>query len=137
MRPSKLRLPLSTDATTRLRSRTSAAISSGSGPLLPMHVVQPYPTRLNPSRSRYVSRPAFRRYSVTTLDPGARLVFTHGLRVRPRSTARLASSPAPIITTGFEVLVQLVIAAITTDPWSSEYSPPFARTSTAVGDFRS
>ena len=39
--PSKLRLPLSTDATTRLRASTSADTSSGSGPLLPMHVVQP------------------------------------------------------------------------------------------------
>ena len=53
---------------------------------------------------------------MTTFDPGARLVFTHGLRMRPRSTAFFASRPAPIITLGFEVLVQLVIAAITTAP---------------------
>src|SRR5215212_6667905 len=130
MRPSKLRLPDSTETTARSPCSIAAETSSGSGPELPMHVVQPYPTRLNPSCSRYGTRPACSRYSVTTLDPGARLVFTHGLRVRPRSTACLASSPAPTITTGFEVLVQLVIAAITTDPWSSEYSPPFARTST-------
>src|SRR6266436_9140853 len=116
MRPSKLRLPLSTEATTRLRDSTSALTSSGSGPLLPMHVVQPYPTRLKPSWSRYDSRPAFRKYSVTTLEPGARLAFTHGRLDNPRSTAFLASRPAPIITLGLEVFVQLVMAAITTDP---------------------
>src|SRR6185369_15838413 len=102
-----------------IRSRTSAAISSGSGPLLPMQVVHPYPTRLNPSASRYVVSPARFRYSVTTFEPGARLVLTHGRTVKPRSTAFRASSPAAIITLGFEVFVQLVIAAITTDPCSS------------------
>src|SRR5439155_26792808 len=81
-----------------------------------MHVVHPYPTRLNPSASRYSIRPLFRRYSVTTLEPGARLVFTHGCRLRPRNTAFRASRPAPIMTLGFEVFVQLVIAAITTAP---------------------
>src|ERR1041385_6295363 len=116
MRPSKLRLPLNTEQTTRFRSRITPAISSGSGPLLPMHVVQPYPTRLNPSRSRYGVSPAAFRYSVTTFEPGARLLFTHGLRVSPFSTAFFASRPAPIITLGFDVLVQLVIAAMTTAP---------------------
>jgi hypothetical protein len=42
--------------------------------------------------------------------------LTHGLLVRPFSTAFLASSAAPIITDGFEVLVQLVIAATATAP---------------------
>src|SRR3954453_14443330 len=68
---------------------------------------------------------------MTTLDPGARGVLTHGLRVRPRSTAFIASSAAPIMTCGFEVLVHEVIAAITTAPWSSSYStpsPPVTRT---------
>ena len=63
---------------------------------------------------------------MTTFDPGARLVFTHGLRSRPRSIAFLASSPAPTITEGLEVLVQLVIAAITTAPWKSSNSVPFS-----------
>src|SRR5262245_551130 len=116
MRPSKLRFPLSTDATTRFFSFTAADTSSGKGPLLPIHVVQPYPTSANPSSSRYDIRPALFRYSVTTRDPGARLVLTHGLRVRPRSTAFFASNPAPIMTLGFDVFVQLVIAATTTDP---------------------
>ncbi len=57
-----------------------------------------------------------RRYSVTTFDPGARLVFTQGLLLSPRSTAFFASRPAPIITLGFDVFVQLVIAAMTTAP---------------------
>src|SRR5690606_23706345 len=119
MRPSKLRLPESTEQTTRPRSRTSAATSSGSGPLLPMQVVQPYPTTWKPRASRYGVRPAFCRYSVTTFEPGARLVLTHGLLTRPRSTAFFASSPAPIITLGFDVFVQLVMAAMTTEPCSS------------------
>ncbi len=41
MRPSKLRLPDSTDTTARSPSLTAALTSSGSGPLLPMQVVQP------------------------------------------------------------------------------------------------
>src|SRR5258706_3306751 len=122
MRPSKLRLPLSTEQTTRLFSRTTAATSSGNGPLLPMHVVQPYPTRSNPSVLRYGDSPAASRYSVTTFEPGARLLLTHGFRINPRSTAFLATRPAPIITLGFEVFVQLVIAAMTTAPWSSSAS---------------
>ena len=46
------------------------------------------------------------------------------LAVRPFSTAFLASSAAPIITDGFEVLVHEVIAAITTAPWSISVSVP-------------
>src|SRR5260370_5555169 len=116
MRPSKLRLPLSTDATTRFRASTSADTSSGSGPLLPMQVVQPYPTRLNPSFSRYGVNPALFRYSVTTFDPGARLVLTHGRLDTPRSTAFFASTPAPIIPLGLDGLQQLVLAPLSTAP---------------------
>src|SRR4051812_6064982 len=61
---------------------------------------------------------------MTTLDPGARDVFTHGLVARPRSTAFLASNPAPTMTEGFEVLVQEVIEAMTTAPWSISYGVP-------------
>src|SRR5207245_659717 len=50
-------------------------------------------------------------------EPGASEVFTHGLTVRPFATALRASRPAPIITSGLDVLVQEVIAAITTSPW--------------------
>src|SRR5919198_4248075 len=55
---------------------------------------------------------------MTTFEPGARLGLTHGLRVNPFSTALFATSAAPIITDGFDVLVQEVIAAMTTAPWS-------------------
>ena len=55
---------------------------------------------------------------MTTFEPGARLVFTHGLRVRPFAAAFFASRPAAIITDGFDVFVQLVIAAITAAPSS-------------------
>src|SRR5919107_1871213 len=61
---------------------------------------------------------------MTTLDPGASEVLTHGLEARPRSTALRASSPAASITDGLEVLVQLVMAAITTWPWSRSNRVP-------------
>src|SRR6266498_3396569 len=68
---------------------------------------------------------------MTTLEPGASEVLTHGLDWSPRSAAFLASSPAAIITEGLEVLVQLVIAAITTCPWSrSKLVPSESRTGT-------
>ena len=41
IRPSKLRLPESTDATDRSAELIAAEISSDSGPELPMQVVQP------------------------------------------------------------------------------------------------
>ncbi len=55
---------------------------------------------------------------MTTLEPGASVVFTQGLRLSPASTAFLASSAAPTMTDGLEVLVHEVMAAITTEPWS-------------------
>src|SRR3954463_5623858 len=61
---------------------------------------------------------------MTTFEPGASDVFTHGLDCRPRSAALRASSPAAIITDGFDVFVHDVIAAITTWPWSSSVSVP-------------
>ena len=57
--------------------------------------------------------------------------MTHGFCARPRSTAFLASRPAPSITDGFEVFVQLVIAAITTEPWPSSNSLPSSVLTTA------
>ena len=41
IRPSKFRLPDSTETTARSASFTAAEISSASGPELPMQVVQP------------------------------------------------------------------------------------------------
>ena len=41
IRPSKFRLPDSTETTARSPSLTAAEISSASGPELPMQVVQP------------------------------------------------------------------------------------------------
>src|SRR6266516_6124648 len=61
---------------------------------------------------------------MTTLDPGGSVVLTHGLRARPRSTAFLASSAAPTMTLGLDVLVQDVMAAITTEPWSTAVVVP-------------
>ena len=48
---------------------------------------------------------------------GARLVLTQGFVCKPRSTAFLASRPAAISTAGLDVFVQLVMAAMTTEPW--------------------
>jgi hypothetical protein len=53
---------------------------------------------------------------VTTCEPGASEVFTHGLTFRPLATAFLARRPAAIRTLGLEVLVHEVMAAITTSP---------------------
>ncbi len=67
---------------------------------------------------------------MTTLEPGASEVLTQGLRVRPRARALRATSPAAIITSGFEVLVQLVMAAMTTDPWVRGKRVPSSSTGT-------
>src|SRR6476469_9813031 len=53
---------------------------------------------------------------MTTRDPGARLVFTHGFDRRPSATAFWATRPAASIMAGFEVLVHEVMAAIATEP---------------------
>ena len=43
-------------------------------------------------------------------------VLTQGFVFNPNSTAFLATKPAAIITLGFDVFVQLVMAAITISP---------------------
>src|ERR1700748_1071089 len=116
-RPSKLRCPDSTAAATMPLSLIDLEISSGSGPELPMQVVQPKPIRLKPTLSRSVCSPELERYSATTWLPGASEVLTHGFAFRPLAAALRANRPAPISTLGLEVLVQEVIAAITTSPW--------------------
>ena len=126
-RPSKLRLPESTEQADRLPSEMAFDTGSGRGPELPMQVAQPYPTTWKPSASRSSISPACSRYSVTTRDPGASEVFTQGCTFRPRSWALRATSPAPSITPGLEVLVQEVMEAMTTAPSSSvTCSPPIS-----------
>jgi hypothetical protein len=61
---------------------------------------------------------------VTTFEPGASDVLTHGFVVRPFSTALRASRPAPSMTVGFDVFVHDVIAAMTTCPWSRSPNGP-------------
>src|SRR5450830_738785 len=97
---------------------TMAAFSPGvRSPALPIQVVQPYAVTPKPSFSRYGSRPAAVRYSVTTREPGASEVLMVVDTFRPASTAFLASRPAASITLGFDVLVQEVMAAISTSPF--------------------
>ncbi|CAB4755075.1 unannotated protein [freshwater metagenome] len=73
---------------------------------------------------------------MTTFEPGASVVFTHGLRCSPRSTALRASNPAAIITDGFEVFVHDVIEAIATMPWLIETDSPLSTMSdAAAGSF--
>src|SRR3954464_15191044 len=69
---------------------------------------------------------------MTTFEPGARDVLTHGLDFRPRSIAFFASRPAAIITDGFDVLVQLVMAARTTEPCRSSVAVPSMVNGTAA-----
>src|SRR5215472_11558255 len=73
---------------------------------------------------------------MTTLEPGASVVFTHGLRASPASTAFLASSAAPTMTEGLEVFVHEVMAAITTDPWSTDVRVPSSRVTCAGSEAR-
>ena len=60
---------------------------------------------------------------MTTCEPGASVVLTHGLLRSPFAAAFFATRPAAISTDGFDVFVQLVIAAITTAPWPSANEP--------------
>ena len=71
---------------------------------------------------------------MTTFEPGASDVLTHGWRVSPRAAALRASRPAPSMTDGFEVFVHDVIAAMTTCPWSSLNVSPSSVTSAAVSE---
>src|ERR1700684_751224 len=116
-RPSKFLLPDSTAAAMMPLSLIDFEISSGSGPELPMQVVQPKPIRLKPTLSSSSCNPELARYSATTWLPGAHEVLTQGLALHPLAAALRASSPPPIRTLGLEVLVQEVMAAITTSPW--------------------
>src|SRR5690348_4885085 len=74
---------------------------------------------------------------MTTLDPGASVVLTHGLRASPALTALRASRAAPTMTNGFDVFVHEVIAAITTEPWSTLVWVPSSRVTWAEFDGRS
>ncbi len=83
---------------------------------MPLQVVQAKATMPKPSFSRSPSRLASFRYSSTAFEPGASEDFTQGLRVRPSLLALRASRAAAITLRGFEVLVQLVMAAMITAP---------------------
>src|SRR5579862_2702657 len=137
MRPSKLRLPLNTLQTTRLSAFTFCEIACGNGPDLPMQVVQPYPTTSKFRASKYFIRPVLLNMSVATREPGASEVLTHGFTSRPFSTAFFATRPAASMSEGFEVFVQLVIAAITTDAFPTAPTASFASFSALVGASRS
>lgn len=95
-----------------MASCTSEAIS----PELPMQVMQPYPAIVKPSLSKASYTPAILKYSFTTPEPGDKVVLIYGLTVNPLATAFFATSPAASMTSGLDVFVQEVIAAITTDP---------------------
>src|ERR1700688_618009 len=69
---------------------------------------------------------------MTTRDPGASDVLTHGFERRPRLTAFSARSPAASITCGVDVFVQLVIAAITTWPSATSMGASLSRCAVTV-----
>ncbi|TNN46642.1 hypothetical protein EYF80_043175 [Liparis tanakae] len=58
----------------------------------------------------------------------------HGLRQRPAvpDAGEVLLPPAPSMTDGLLVLVQLVMAAMTTEPWLREYSSPLNWKGTAA-----
>ncbi len=61
---------------------------------------------------------------MTTFDPGAIEVFTHGFEFSPRLRALRARRPAASMTEGFEVFVHEVIEAIATAPLASSKFRP-------------
>ncbi|MNP17810.1 hypothetical protein D3C76_1102540 [compost metagenome] len=74
---------------------------------------------------------------MATLEPGAKEVFTHGLRTRPSALAFFATRPAATTLRGLEVLVQLVMAAMITAPsgirpWASSSRPDSSLPSSAM-----
>ena len=116
MRPSKLRLPDSTAVVTSFSRSMASTTASGSGPEPPLQVVQPKPATWKPSASSAGCSPAFSSTAAVTWLPGTSDVLTHGLVRRPRATAFCATSPAAIMLAALAVLVQEVMAAITTAP---------------------
>ena len=91
-------------------------MSGSSAPLIPLHVVQAKPTTSKPISCSSGIRPASSKYILTVFEPGASDDLTHGLRNSPLAFALRATRPAATMLRGFEVLVQLVIAAIITAP---------------------
>ena len=67
------------------------------------------------------------------MEPGASDALTQGFTERPFSTAFLATSPAATNTDGFEVFVQLVMAAMTTEPCFRSCDDPVALAAGAAG----
>ena len=60
--------------------------------------------------------PKFFKYVITAGEPGAKEVLTQAGGAIPRLTALRATKPAAIMTSGLEVFVHEVMAAITTAP---------------------
>jgi hypothetical protein len=60
------------------------------------------------------------------------VVFTHGWRRSPLARAFRATSPAPIMTDGLDVFVQLVMAAMTMEPSDRSNRSPSYWTSATV-----
>lgn len=89
-----------------------------------MQVIHPYPAVVNPISSKYLVKPDLFKYSVTTFDPGDKVVLMYGFILIPLSKAFLATNPAPIMASGFDVLVHDVIAARTTEPCFNECCYP-------------
>jgi hypothetical protein len=78
--------------------------------------MHPNPDKKNPNYSSDFNIPDYVKYFETTFDPGERDVLTTGETFNPLATAFLAKTAAANITFGFEVFVQLVIAAISNEP---------------------
>ena len=118
MRPSKLRLPESTDATTSLPFLDRLGNLGGKR------------ARVADAGGASVADGVELELLEVLVEPGVAVVLGHHLRagrercLHPRLHHEAAldrgsspTSPAATITDGFDVLVQLVIAAMTTEPW--------------------
>lgn len=81
-----------------------------------MHVIHPNPDKKNPSYSKGLIISDYFKYFSTTLEPGERDVLITGETFNPLAIAFLARTAEANITLAFDVFVQLVIAAITTEP---------------------
>jgi hypothetical protein len=92
-------------------------IGAGSGPELPMQVVQPKPTRLKPSLSRSFLQAGLGEIFGHDLAAGRQRGLHPGLGLEALGDGVAGERPAPISTLGFEVLVHDVMAAMATSPW--------------------
>ena len=115
MRPSKLRFPDRTDTTARSPAATASEMGGEQRPAVADAGGAAEADQVEPQLLQVRGEPGPFVVVHHDLRAGGQAdVFTQGLAVRPFSTAFRASRPAATITDGLDVLVQEVMAAMTT-----------------------